>query len=51
MSSSSYQVCTVSEIAMRFGFSELGRFSVEYRKVFGQSPSATLRLAYARAQH
>ena len=36
---------TVSKIAIRLGFSELGRFSVEYRKRFGESPSATLRRA------
>jgi AraC-like DNA-binding protein len=34
---------TVTEIAMSFGFAELGRFSVEYRKVFGESPSQTLQ--------
>jgi AraC-like DNA-binding protein len=33
---------TVTEIATSLGFSELGRFSVEYRKTFGESPSQTL---------
>jgi AraC-like DNA-binding protein len=37
-----YRRVTVTEIATEFGFLELGRFSVEYRKVFGESPSQTL---------
>jgi len=36
------QLVTVTGIATDFGFGELGRFSVEYRKVFGESPSETL---------
>ncbi|MCK1410206.1 helix-turn-helix domain-containing protein [Bradyrhizobium sp. 76] len=36
------KLVTVTEIATGFGFVELGRFSVEYRKVFGESPSQTL---------
>jgi AraC-like DNA-binding protein len=37
---------TVTEIATSFGFVELGRFSVEYRKAFGESPSQTLHHAF-----
>ena len=34
---------SVTEIAANWGFSHLGRFSVEYRKRFGESPSRTLQ--------
>jgi len=34
---------TVAEIAMRWQFCHLGRFSSEYRKRFGESPRETLR--------
>jgi len=34
---------TVSEVAMRWGFSHLGRFAAEYKKRYGESPAATLR--------
>jgi AraC family ethanolamine operon transcriptional activator len=34
---------TVSKVAGHWGFTELGRFAVEYKKLFGQSPSETLR--------
>jgi AraC-like DNA-binding protein len=37
---------TVTEVASRWGFEHLGRFSMEYRRRFGESPSATL--AHAR---
>jgi AraC-like DNA-binding protein len=33
---------TVTRVAVKFGFTDLGRFSVEYRKMFGESPSVTL---------
>jgi AraC-like DNA-binding protein len=34
---------TVTEIVTEHGFWELGRFSVEYRALFGESPSTSLR--------
>jgi AraC-like DNA-binding protein len=33
----------IADIAGRHGFSELGRFAVFYRTIFGERPSATLR--------
>lgn len=33
----------VTEVAMHSGFMHLGRFSVEYKKLFGESPSESLR--------
>jgi AraC-like DNA-binding protein len=42
---------TVTEVAMHFGFLELGRFSVEYRRAFGERPSATLRRAVETIQN
>jgi TolB-like protein/AraC-like DNA-binding protein len=36
---------SVTEIATRNGFSHFGRFSLDYRRCFGESPSSTLRRA------
>jgi AraC-like DNA-binding protein len=40
---------TVTEAALRFGFSHLGRFSVSYRQAIGELPSQTLAAAKPRA--
>jgi AraC-like DNA-binding protein len=32
---------TVTEVATRYGFWQFGRFSVEYKAVFGESPPTT----------
>src|SRR5712671_1747113 len=37
----------VTVIALRHGFSHLGRFSAQYRSAFGEDPSATLRRSRA----
>ena len=39
---SSPQRGAVKRAALDTGFTELGRFAVEYRRLFGESPSATL---------
>lgn len=36
---------TVTDVAMHWGFKQLGWFSAEYRKQFGETPSETLRRA------
>jgi AraC-like DNA-binding protein len=39
---------SITDIAMAWGFHHLGRFSVEYRKQFGESPSETHQRARPR---
>jgi len=39
---------TISEIARRYGFWELGRFAGIYQAMFGEAPSTTLRFARAK---
>jgi AraC family ethanolamine operon transcriptional activator len=34
---------TITAVALRWGFEHFGRFSVDYRQMFGESPRATLR--------
>ena len=36
---------TATDVAVNLGFNHLGRFSGHYRKLYGESPSTTLRLA------
>ncbi|MCF8474047.1 MAG: AraC family transcriptional regulator [Emcibacter sp.] len=34
---------TVTDIALKWGFNQLGRFAVSYKKIYGESPSETLK--------
>jgi AraC-like DNA-binding protein len=43
LASAAPETTTVAAIAMDYGFWELGRFSVQYTTLFGESPSASLR--------
>jgi AraC family ethanolamine operon transcriptional activator len=36
------QLTTVTSVAMRFGFLHLGRFALDYKQLFDESPSVTL---------
>ena len=39
---------SISEIALDAGFSHLSQFTVDYKKVFGETPSATRRRLLAQ---
>jgi AraC family ethanolamine operon transcriptional activator len=39
------ETTTVTDVAMTFGFFELGRFAGRYRHLYGEAPSETLRHA------
>ena len=39
---------SITKVATRFGFHELGRFSVLYRNKFGETPSVTYDLSISR---
>ena len=45
LSAADPETTTVTDVAMAFGFFELGRFSGRYRDAFGETPSQTLRQA------
>jgi transcriptional regulator GlxA family with amidase domain len=43
LSSANPDTTTVTDVAMAYGFFELGRFAGRYRHTFGEVPSQTLR--------
>ena len=42
--------CTVTEIALKWGFGHPGRFAQQYARAIGQSPSQTQRFGMARSR-
>jgi AraC-like DNA-binding protein len=45
--SAEHPATNVTEVGMRYGFFDLGRFAADYRDLFGELPSSTLRKARA----
>ncbi|RTL50150.1 MAG: AraC family transcriptional regulator [Rhodocyclaceae bacterium] len=43
LQSSSITNCSVTKVALDFGFTHLGRFSAEYKQLFGEFPSDTIK--------
>lgn len=43
---SNIQVRNVTQVALKYGFTNLGRFSAHYREQIGELPSQTLRASY-----
>ena len=43
LSDAGNKAATVTSVATNYGFYELGRFALQYRTLFGESPSETLR--------
>lgn len=41
---------TVTDIAVQFGFWHMGQFAQDYRKMFGECPSETLRYGHQHSQ-
>jgi len=48
LSQSDPEATTVTEVAIKYGFYNVGRFAQDYKRTFGQRPSETLRLRVGR---
>jgi AraC family transcriptional regulator, ethanolamine operon transcriptional activator len=44
------QDVTVAQVALRWGFDHFGRFSVDYRNFFGETPTMSMGLKFARSE-